>query len=452
MKKTIVYSLLTVLSLSFSITDLDAQKSADRSVYCKFIQLPSHPLNTNKYDYIVYQNGETGEPEVSDGEGESIKEAFKMDINYYYERLSEIDQKMYEIGNSEELSGIKKQLKMGEINNSSPEHPKRPKLKYEDEMELYIIERKLYDGRIDSLNNSGLNLFFKEQIRSIIQETQPSKPVLIKHAVVKKYSIPNGQVAELMNIRGLERDVEGSNKNIFEIYMAEFESKIKQKKSLNGKVNDVLKCRRIISYKVYDESQTLLDEGMVPGTDKWREKSYSTDSDHSKEISATKKEFEQTTATEGLRDARDFLAEKYAYPILTHYTKLSFPKGKKYDYESFVQTYEKVKAFLEESLKSDNPNLQLLRESIEVWQEALKEADYTEKNARISADIANGFYFDIIECSIWLNDFDKAFSLIEKVKSLNTKNKVLEHADYLKGFLEDRKQRYDANVNAMTNI
>jgi len=64
MKKQSLLSLMAVMGLAFSLSSTYAQKSTDRYIVYKYIQLPSNPLGIQKYDYIVYQNGETPEAEA----------------------------------------------------------------------------------------------------------------------------------------------------------------------------------------------------------------------------------------------------------------------------------------------------------------------------------------------------------------------------------------------------
>lgn len=112
MKKTSLVVLTLWISV-ISSTHLFAQKSVDKYFVYHFVQLPSHPLSNTKYDYVVYQNGEGVEAEVDSAsikEYEVLKRAYETEIKYYYDRLFEIDQQLYEIGGSEDLSLMKKQI------------------------------------------------------------------------------------------------------------------------------------------------------------------------------------------------------------------------------------------------------------------------------------------------------------------------------------------------------
>ena len=73
-----------------------------------------------------------------------------------------------------------------------------------------------------------------------------------------------------MKINGLQRVNTDVEKTRFEISIASFESKEERKKEKEKEFEvNVLSYRRITGYKIYDSSNNIIAEGMVPESDKW---------------------------------------------------------------------------------------------------------------------------------------------------------------------------------------
>jgi len=391
----------------------------------------------------VYQNGETPEGEVEEEQDyETVKKAYDLNIKYYYDRMFKLDKQLFEIGTSKELSFLKKQLKIGSLHAKRPAKPKRTNLGYPDQMEFYVMEMKLHDARIDSLNNVDLKMLVKAKLNALMDETIPVKPYQKKISKTAPYRLPDAIISEKMNIRGLERVYDDPKKIFFEIAMSEFETKKGKKRSM-GKDVSVLEYRRVVGYKVLDENNNIIAEGLVPSTDKWSEFDISTIK--ASEVKKKRKEFEKSSAEYNLIYAKDFLAARYGYPIENRGFELSYAKGKKFDYEKIKEAYEKAVNIFENEFSKDNPDVSELKKLIATWEEELKAADYSYKKARINTSVATGLYFNIIQCSVWLNEFDKAEKLLDEVSKLDLKSKSKRKIDICRDFIKDRKQRYDAN-------
>lgn len=446
MKKKILLSILVSMVLLLSFSGTYAQKSADKYFYYKFIQLPSHPLGITKYDYVVYQNGENSESAEDDEYNyDMIEQAYDADIKYYYERMFQLDQKLFEIGNSTEMKLLKKQLEMGTVHNQRPPKPKRTNLTYEDQMRYYAIEMKLHDARIDSLNNAGLKMIFKAQLNSLLSESKPVRPYLKKASAKGPYRLPDAIISKEMNIRGLERVYNDTKKIFFEISMSEFETKEEKKQKMSIDHQLILKYRRVVGYKVLDENKNIIDEGLIPGTDKWREKKFELSSTKTSDIKKKKIELENSSANEKIRTTKHFLASRYGHPLEQRGFDLNYAKGKNFNYDSITKAYDIAANIFENTLSKENSDLSGLKDAISIWEEELKEADYSNKKARISNAVATGLYFNIIESSIWINDFDKALHLLGELSKMDVKSRVLRKIDYCRNFILDRKKRYQAN-------
>jgi len=443
MKRFSLLSLVATMTLLLSFSVTYAQKSVNKYTHCKFIQLPSHPLNIQKYNYIVYQNGETPEADIDvEQDYETLKKAYELDIKHYYVRMLELDQQLFEVGKSKDLSFIKKQLKIGHLHAQKPAKPQRTNLEYKDQMEFYVTEMELHGARISLLNKAGLKMLNKAKLSALLDETAPVRPYLKKASTKGPYRLPDGIISEKMNIRGLERVYDDPKKILFEISMSEFETKKEKKRSM-GKDVSFLEYRRVVSYKVLDENNKLIAEGMVPKTDEWSE--FNISSIKASEIKKKRKELEKLSAEYKIVSAKNFLAGRYGYPIENRGFDLSYAKGKKFNYENIKEAYEIALNIFENDLSQENPDLSGLKKAIATWEKELKEADYSNKKARINTSVATGLYFNIIECSVWLNEFDKAEKLMDELSKLDLKSKSVRKINYCRDFIQDRKQRYEAN-------
>jgi len=359
--------------------------------------------------------------------------------------MFELDKQLFEIAKSKDLSLIKKQVEMGQIKTQRPTKPKSTNLTYEDKMEFYITEMQLHDARIDSLNKAGLKMLYKGQINTAIFETKPFRPIY-KKAVAKKapYRLPDAIISQKMEIRGLERVYDDSKKIFFEISMSEFESS-KEKTESMGKHYRVLKYRRVVGYKVLDENMAIITEGLVPDTDEWSENKYNLNEATPSFISKKVKEIEKSSAVNNIVATQKFLATNYGHPIEDRTFELSYAKGKKFNYENIKKAYDIASNVFKNSLSTENPDLSDLKKAIGVWEEELKAADYSNKKTRINNAIATGLYFNIIESSIWFNDFDKALNLLDEVSKLKLRLKSKRKIEDSRAFILDRQKRYEAN-------
>lgn len=87
-----------------------------------------------------------------------------------------------------------------------------------------------------------------------------------------------------------------------------------------------------------------------------------------------------------------------------------------------------------------------LEKAIEIWENEINEVDYSNKKARISGRIALGLSFNIIQSSVWLNDFNKAFNKLDELSKMDLKPKDMQKVKYCREFALDRKQRIEANL------
>ena len=86
-----------------------------------------------------------------------------------------------------------------------------------------------------------------------------------------------------------------------------------------------------------------------------------------------------------------------------------------------------------------------IRDCVTVWQEALAEADFENKKARVNAKLAGLLYINLINAHIWLEEYDKSDALFDEMRRVPTKKGAEGTAEGLDSFSEDQRRRMEAN-------
>lgn len=146
-----------------------------------------------------------------------------------------------------------------------------------------------------------------------------------------------------------------------------------------------------------------------------------------------------------LQAVQAILNDLYGYPVMTRYTTLYTIKPKKYEYPEYQTAFENAMSFYN-TLKYEDQDLSAsMEEAIGIWNTALTEYDPNDSKARIDEDVAKATYYNLVEASLWLNDFDQANMYLTKLFAFNLKNKEKEQVEVYKDFINMQKERYLAN-------
>lgn len=107
--------------------------------------------------------------------------------------------------------------------------------------------------------------------------------------------------------------------------------------------------------------------------------------------------------------------------------------------DSIIPINKFVQPKYEESTKK-------IQQSIEIWEKALKEADYEEDKARINKKIARSILFNLAKAYIWIEDFPKAWEYIHKRReSGGLTKKLRKQLLIFERFLTSQEYRYSQN-------
>jgi hypothetical protein len=122
-------------------------------------------------------------------------------------------------------------------------------------------------------------------------------------------------------------------------------------------------------------------------------------------------------------------------------------KNKKGDYNDVVEAYTE----LNEGLLSLGEDLLIeegktkIKSACEKFENILKEANITDKKARINQDVSTAILFNLVEANIWLNEYIKSQKYALKLKSNNINGREERRLEELRDFMKDHKQRFDIN-------
>lgn len=120
-------------------------------------------------------------------------------------------------------------------------------------------------------------------------------------------------------------------------------------------------------------------------------------------------------------------------------------KFKSYNYDDVNKAFETAQKAFEKNASSDTLTNEAFRNemksAIDMWTKILKEVEPTNKKARINKKIALALYDNLYVGYVLLDQFDEARKTEVAAKAF--KKTPIDY--YLKGFSEDREQRYNAN-------
>jgi hypothetical protein len=153
--------------------------------------------------------------------------------------------------------------------------------------------------------------------------------------------------------------------------------------------------------------------------------------------------FKAELTREQLLLMEDIINNRYGYPVKEYKVGLTTGRSRKnHNYDDLDKAIELMKEgvakFNEQADRSEwEPQF---REAVEIWEEAFKEADANDKDARIFNDLAHGLLINIGITSIWLEDWEAVDNLAQRAAGLSQDRS---YAERLVEFKNQRKSRID---------
>ncbi|MFM9946016.1 MAG: hypothetical protein ACKVQB_12380 [Bacteroidia bacterium] len=133
---------------------------------------------------------------------------------------------------------------------------------------------------------------------------------------------------------------------------------------------------------------------------------------------STLKGLETDAKNQAIKNLNAYLKKMYGFNILKDERGFYDVKDKKQTYPEYHEAFEKVKmAFIYCNMPGKQAEMAVkLKEAIVIWETALKEYDKSNKEGRITTDIAAATYLNIAEACIWTKEFDKSIEALAMYK------------------------------------
>jgi hypothetical protein len=140
------------------------------------------------------------------------------------------------------------------------------------------------------------------------------------------------------------------------------------------------------------------------------------------------------------------LNSEFGYAKTDRSTKVCWAKGNKFNYDDLYNAYENAVAgysILDNGIEKDDAQEEI-QKAIDIWEKVIESYDPKQKKDRLTDKIVSGIHFNLAEAYIWMDDFINAQKHLNRIELLNV-NKFEKMAKELQNFLNDQKNRYNAN-------
>lgn len=297
-----------------------------------------------------------------------------------------------------------------------------------------------------------------------------------KRLVVKPAEFPTIQpqtVAQQIQLDGYQREENGLKVKLFFedviVSAPKDESFTKSEKTYYKRHVDV---KQQINYSVYDANGTEIytnfvvsssSKGAVTGSDN-NSTNFSPLNHgkgiYSKDIASSgfnkyvKKEWDAVFSNKFRTHINELIAlaiEDINYHVGFTNTTINKPvfygHGKKHDYTELVTAMRNAESAYAEILSNFDGFKANVQKSIDVWESAIKEADYENKKAKINAQIAQALMVNKILALTFMQEYDAATKMCNDIEILkDNKGKYRRASDRLREFIKEQKTRTENNA------
>lgn len=144
-----------------------------------------------------------------------------------------------------------------------------------------------------------------------------------------------------------------------------------------------------------------------------------------------------------------FLDDNYGLKEVKVSEEIYTVNSKKVDYSDYKNAYSQIlDAFSAyNQISSRKKGMEMLRSVADIYEKALTESNPDDKKARINADVTAATRMNLAVIYIYLHEFDKAESHLNKIKVLDI-GKYNRRSEPIKSKLNDLRTRYDACFGA----
>ncbi len=329
---------------------------------------------------------------------------------------------------------------------------------FDAEFEQWEIDTQMaqenYDREIEAYNSKGTGAKLLE--RALLDEKKPQLVLPTKPLPEERLFEP-GIIGSKVNLEGMTRASDGVKVTI-EIQFFEHtspEDVKEEKKDKEGNITynyfRTFKYSQPMRYTVQlPDGSVILDEvlGSSGEYTTYNSNKYSSKSALNKawDQTAVNNQRSQLAVESGMMAINQTLNDRFCFskktrPMTIYHAKTT----KKVDYMDLTNAALDMSMAMEKYIDNREVAEEGIRDCVTVWQEALAEADFENKKARINAKLAGLLYINLINAHIWLEEYDKSDALFDEMRRVPTKKGAEGTAEGLDSFSEDQRRRKEAN-------
>ncbi|AUP80795.1 hypothetical protein [Flavivirga eckloniae] len=150
--------------------------------------------------------------------------------------------------------------------------------------------------------------------------------------------------------------------------------------------------------------------------------SYNTEDEAKKALNLAKKKelnlLNEAVKKQFLSFISMYLNTKHGYSLKKEHYPIWSIKSKKFDYAKIDEAASNYNQAVVQISADGTPQSakDLLKKSVLIWEDAVKQYDPNNKKARISTKNVGALYLNLVMANVWLQDFDKASLYFDKAK------------------------------------
>lgn len=354
-----------------------------------------------------------------------------------------------------------KKANMDEYNKALLDQPKKiaeAKAEYDKAMKQYEADMKAWNDK-----SVGMKILEKQMLN---ESTKPSEPYLNKpsepylkeftHQKIFNKDMLSSTYLKLDGYKNAPEQAVIITATLFGFENTEPELKSVEKSYYNSstkateKINSywyAVQYKHPIAIKIEGPDKSIImDETLTEFNDYKTEETAKTDGKHppfNKESFLSK--LQEKAVTDNMTIVNNYINNQYGFSSVKRKVVIYRVDAKKFTYDDYQSAFENAVSALSVLSSDKKSATEKLQISIDLWEKALKEFDPNNKKARIDEDIAIATRMNLSEAYIWLNDFVNADLQLTKIMGLKPSNRQEKAAKAQREFLQDQKNRWEAN-------
>lgn len=329
---------------------------------------------------------------------------------------------------------------------------------FEADLQQWEIDTQLaqetYAAEMEAYNAKGTGAKILE--RALLDEKKPQL-VLPRKPVATERIFEPGIISSKIDMQGMTRTESGATLTIEIEYFEgsapeDGQQEIKDKEgNISYKYYRSMKYRQPVRFTLQlPDGSIVIDEVLNSSEDftTYTSDKYTSKSALNKAWSQTavNNRLSQRSVVAGCIAINSILNDRFCFSKKTRPMTIYHAKTKKkVDYTDLNNAALDMKMAMEKYLDKTDEAAEGIRTCVAVWEQALTEADFENRKARINRKMAGLLYLNLINANIWLEDYDRVDALFDEMRRLDTKKSAEGTADGLDTFSDDQRRRKEIN-------